>query len=140
MPRPLLVALLIAVTAGCADPTGPVTGNDVLARTDSDSYTAAATVTITVDNRSGGRLYYGSGLCWSELQLRSGGQWTTVPTEFGPCPAMARALEDDATATLGGPLPGGLAAGEYRFLLFGISRDPESGDRSDITTNVFVVE
>lgn len=72
-----------------------------------------STVRLTLDN--GSRETIGYNLCNSQLQRRSGSDWTLVPTD-DICTMELRSLRPGADATFEKRLPARLASGEYRYV------------------------
>lgn len=106
-PSFVLTALLIA----CAPVTpAPSTSAPIFFTAER---VAAGRIRLALDNGSSAPIGYN--LCTSELQRRSGTEWTAVPTDE-VCTMELRTLDPGHDATFEKRLPSGLAAGDYRYM------------------------
>jgi hypothetical protein len=118
MLRPALAALAALTTLAAAGCAGGAAEPDVVRlATDRLAYAAGDTVAVTVTNAGAAELEFG--LCRYALERRGGGAWEVavrIPAS-GLCAGPAVQLAAGGAGTVRVVLPGGLAAGEYRWRL-----------------------
>ena len=115
----IVSAAAFSLLCACAAPQGPSDGqqtsgstSDVALRAEPATIASGGSMTLTLDNESGGTIGYN--LCASGLEQRSGGGWQPLP-ENRVCTVELRTLEpgDEVSEQL--RLPEMLTSGDYRY-------------------------
>jgi hypothetical protein len=126
-----LTILFAACTAVPADPRPAVPSTMGGVRLSAERL-SPGTIHLTLQNGASDPVGYN--LCSSGLQHRSGSSWQPVNTgEI--CTMELRTLNPGATATFEKTLPGGLAAGDYRYVTN--VESPLGGQMTSVATDSF---
>ena len=100
-----------------ASPTASATvkSDSVLVRTDKAQYRAGEKVTLTFENKSGGKYTFNP--CSRALEREQGGSWVEVPNAGRMCTMEAWTLDAHGTRTGDTDLDSPLEAGRYRIVV-----------------------
>lgn len=124
----------IAFAAGCSSSMQSAGIGSVQLGVEPDVVMVGDSITLTLRNASDERIGYN--LCTAALERRSGGSWQAVATDR-VCTMELRTLAPSDETRYRLDLPGGLAAGEYRY--FTNVEAMQSGTRSVVRSESFEV-